>query len=321
MDPPTPDSTSREEEEEERNWQELPRDVTSMILSKLNAVEILSSAQFVCSFWRKLCREPMMWRNIDMHNLGDLCDLGYDLEEMARHAVDRSGGQLLSICIEDFATDNLLNYIIDRSSHIRHLRLVSCYGISDDGLSEGIKRLPLLVEIDLCYCSFSKEVLEAIGQCCPRLKSFRLNCQGFRHPHIECDEEALAIAQNMPGLKSLQLFGNKLTNDGLLAILDGCCHLESLDLRQCFNVNLGGNLAKRCAEQIKILRYPNDSTDDYEFDAEIHDDASFDEEYPSGISDLDLLSDGDYYDFSDGSDFSEYDPSDYDPYEPHHFYD
>ncbi|RVW39476.1 F-box protein SKIP19 [Vitis vinifera] len=278
MDPPTPDSTSREEEEEERNWQELPRDVTSMILSKLNAVEILSSAQFVCSFWRKLCREPMMWRNIDMHNLGDLCDLGYDLEEMARHAVDRSGGQLLSICIDDFATDNLLNYIMI-------------------------------------------EVLEAIGQCCPRLKSFRLNCQGFRHPHIECDEEALAIAQNMPGLKSLQLFGNKLTNNGLLAILDGCCHLESLDLRQCFNVNLGGNLAKRCAEQIKILRYPNDSTDDYEFDAEIHDDASFDEEYPSGISDLDLLSDGDYYDFSDGSDFSEYDPSDYDPFEQHHFYD
>ncbi|RVW98473.1 F-box protein SKIP19 [Vitis vinifera] len=286
MDPPTPDSTSREEEEEERNWQELPRDVTSMILSKLNAVEILSSAQFVCSFWRKLCREPMMWRNIDMHNLGDLCDLGYDLEEMARHAVDRSGGQLLSICIDDFATDNLLNYIIDRSSHIRHLRLVSCYGISDDGLSEGIKRLPLLVEIDLCYCSFSKEVLEAIGQCCPQLKSFRLNCQGFRHPHIECDEEALAIAQNMPGLKSLQL-----------------------------------EFGERCAEQIKILRYPNDSTDDYEFDAEIHDDASFDEEYPSGISDLDLLSDGDYYDFSDGSDFSEYDPSDYDPFEQHHFYD
>ena len=203
-----------------------------------------------------------------------------------------------------------------RSSHIRHLRLVSCYSISDDGLSEGIKRLPLLDEIDLCYCSFSKEVLEAIGQYCPRLKSLKLNCQGFRRPHIECNEEALAVAQNMPGLKSLQLFGNKLTNDGLVAILDGCRHLESLDLRQCFNVNLGGNVGKRCAEQIKFVRYPNDPTDDYEFDAEIHDDASFDDEYPSGISDLDLLSDDDYYDFSADSDFS-----DYDPFEQYHIYD
>ena len=117
MEPLTPNSVSRGEEAaevEEINWTELPPDVTSMILSNLNAVEILSSAQYVCSLWRKLCREPMMWRNIDMHNLGDLWDLEFDLEKMARHAVDRSCGQLLSVFIEYFATDNLLNYIIDR---------------------------------------------------------------------------------------------------------------------------------------------------------------------------------------------------------------
>lgn len=121
MEPPTPNSVSRrgggEEdaaEVEERNWTELPPDVTSMILSKLNAVEILSSAQYVCSFWRKLCQEPTMWRHIDMHNLGDLSDMEFDLEKMARCAVDRSCGRLLTIFIEYFATDILLNYIIDR---------------------------------------------------------------------------------------------------------------------------------------------------------------------------------------------------------------
>ena len=59
----------------------------------------------------------------------------------------------------------------------------------------------------------------------------------------------------MPELRHLQLFGNKLTNDGLLAILNGC---------------LGGILEKRCFERIKNLRRPYDSTHDYEFDAEIH---------------------------------------------------
>lgn len=49
-----------------------------------------------------------------MHNLGDLWDVEYNLEKMARHAVDRSCGQLRSIYIEHFGTDNLLNYIIDR---------------------------------------------------------------------------------------------------------------------------------------------------------------------------------------------------------------
>ncbi|KAF5471844.1 hypothetical protein F2P56_008609 [Juglans regia] len=79
----------------------------------------------------------------------------------------------------------------------------------------------------------------------------------------------------MSELRHLQLFGNKLTNDGFKAILDGCHHLESLDLRQCFNVNLTGNLGRRCAERIKDLRSPCDSIDDYEFNAELHDTRSF----------------------------------------------
>lgn len=91
----------------------------------------------------------------------------------------------------------------------------------------------------------------------------------------------------MPELRQLQLFGNKLTNDGLQAILDGCPHLESLDLRQCFNVTLTGNLGRRCAERIKHLRFPTDSTDDYELDAEIHDNGSFDDDFLAGLSDID----------------------------------
>ncbi|CAB4276533.1 unnamed protein product [Prunus armeniaca] len=71
----------------------------------------------------------------------------------------------------------------------------------------------------------------------------------------------------MHGLRHLQLGQNQLTNDGLREILDSCPHLESLDLRHCFNLNLEGDLGKRCTEQIKQLRLPNDSSDDYEFPA------------------------------------------------------
>ena len=69
-----------------------------------------------------------------------------------------------------------------------------------------------------------------------------------------------------------------MTNDGLQAILDGCPHLESLDLRKCFNVTLSRNLGIRCAEQIKNLRHPNDSTHDYGFMAEISDMDLYDED-------------------------------------------
>ncbi|XVE94243.1 hypothetical protein REPUB_Repub01dG0264800 [Reevesia pubescens] len=296
-------------EPETRNWLELPLDVTASILSRLGAFEILTSAQNVCSQWRNICKDPLMWRSIDMHNFSELLDMDYDLEKMCFHAVDRSCGHLLDINVEYFGSDELLNHIAERSSHLKRLRLVLCSNISDEGLSEAALKLPFLEELEISYCSISKDALETIGRCCPLLKSFKFNVQGCRRFHFESDDEALAIAQTMPELRHLQLFGNKLTNDGLQAILNGCPYLESLDLRQCFNVSLGGNLEKRCVEHIKNLRRPYDSTLDYEFDAEIHDTGSSEEDYPSGISDIDLMSDDydDYFEFSGASDFSDYD--------------
>ncbi|CAJ1962138.1 unnamed protein product [Sphenostylis stenocarpa] len=194
------------------------------------------------------------------------------------------------------------------TNSLQCLRLACCYQISDKGLCEVANKLPQLEELDMSISNITKDSLEAIGRSCPLLKSLKFNMESYRRPHIECDEEAFAIAETMHGLRHLQLFGNKLTNDGLLAILDGCPHLESLDLRQCFNVKLGGSLGKRCAEQIKELRLPYNPVDEFPFDAEI-DYGSLDEDYPSGISDIDFLSDDDYhhYEFSGGSEFSEYD--------------
>uniref|UniRef100_A0A2P2JMA8 Uncharacterized protein MANES_14G135100 n=1 Tax=Rhizophora mucronata TaxID=61149 RepID=A0A2P2JMA8_RHIMU len=107
----------REELEEEgcgRNWVELPRDVTGSILLRLGAIEILTNAQRVCTTWHSICKEPTMWRSIDMHNHGDLWDTEYDIDKMCRHAVDRSSGGLVDINIEYFGTDDLLRYITDR---------------------------------------------------------------------------------------------------------------------------------------------------------------------------------------------------------------
>ncbi|XP_062163008.1 putative F-box/LRR-repeat protein 23 [Alnus glutinosa] len=285
MDPP-PD--------EFRNWLALPREVTASILMRLDAFEILTSAQMVCSPWHKLCKDPSMWRAVHMRNsLAPYWEFPYHLEKMCRHAVDRSCGQLVDINVENFGTDELLRHIADSSSQLKRLRLVRCHDISDEGLSEVAAKLPLLEELDISYSSsLSKEALEAVGRCCPYLKSLKFNS---RRLYLESDEEALAIAENISELRHLQLFGNKLTNDGLQAILDGCPHLESLDLRQCLNVSLAGNLGRRCAEQIIDLRRPNDSTDDYEFDA--CDYADDYEDYYDDHIDIEYFEDYDHPDY------------------------
>ncbi|KAL4349065.1 hypothetical protein HN51_030124 [Arachis hypogaea] len=307
--PPLPSSP----EDEHRNWLDLPRDVVSAIFVKVGTIEVLRNVQRVCSLWRNVSRDPLIWRTIDMHALGDLTDSDDILDAMCRRAIDHSSGQLTDITIEEFATDALLKYIVDSTSHLRRLCLIRCYSITDEGLCVVAEKLSRLEELDISISNLSKDPLETIGRSCPHLRTLKFNIEGYKSPHIECNEDAFAIAETMPALRHLQLFGNKLTNDGLLSILDGCPNLESLDLRQCFNVNLIGNLERRCAEQIKDLRRPYDPIDDYPFEAE-DDYGSFDEDYPSGISDIDILSDYEYdfYEFSGGSlsEFSDYDYND-----------
>ncbi|MCL7035798.1 hypothetical protein MKW94_020500 [Papaver nudicaule] len=222
--------------EEVRNWLQLPHDVLSLIFLKLGVIDILFRAQSVCSLWRIFFQRS-------------------SAVSLYRHA------------------ENLGS--VRWSGELRCLRIVSSYQVNSDALVNMAKKAVMLEELELSHCSFSGDkidVLKTVGNIFPHLKSFRLNCQGYRR-HIECDDEALVIAENMPELRHLHLFGNKLTNVGLRSIFDGCPHLESLDLRQCFNLDLEGDLMKICRDRLIKLRLPNDSTDDYEFDAVIDEDS------------------------------------------------
>ncbi|CAM0911028.1 unnamed protein product [Alopecurus aequalis] len=171
-----------------------------------------------------------------------------------------------------------------RAPCLKSLRLISCCGVSLDGFAELIGWFPLLEELELSQCpelvfqgQLRHEVYEILEQACPQLKHFRLNKQYFDQFDGQRwiagkDMNSQGIA-TMHELRSLQLFANDLTNEGLAAILENCPHLESLDLRHCFNVDMdsvdeeGKLLRDKCA-RIKTVRLPRDSTDDYGFEVE-----------------------------------------------------
>ncbi|CAH8327190.1 unnamed protein product [Eruca vesicaria subsp. sativa] len=294
-----PSSFSPEMKDREySNWSELPSELTSSILQRLDATEILENAQKVCMSWRRVSKDPSMWRKIVMHNV---VDMGYHRDIMCYHAVDRSQGGLVEIEIWYFCTDSLINYIADSSTSLRSIKLVRCYLVTDEELTSALVKLPLLEELEVSYGSLSGQSLKAAGKSCPNLKTLKLNRKGIKCPRLSSDDDALAIAETIHGLGHLQLFGNNLTDAGLNAILDNCPNLEHLDLRQCFNVNIVGDVEKRCSERIKVLRRPNDSTHDYPHDASVIDMFSCEYEFPDDTD----LPDIDFLDFPD-IDLSDY---------------
>ena len=130
-----------------------------------------------------------------------------------------------------------------------------------------MKELPLLeLELSLCDNVGRSEVFKVVGEVCPQLKHFRLNKKLFDVTVWEKEKDVQGIA-SMHGLRSLQLFSNLLTNAGLETILDNCPHLESLDIRHCFNIDMDETLLVKCA-RIKTMRLPDDPIDDYDLEVQ-----------------------------------------------------
>ncbi|KAL6658878.1 hypothetical protein ACP70R_002918 [Stipagrostis hirtigluma subsp. patula] len=254
-----------------RDWAEgLPLDALLAILHRLGHVGVLMAADRVCRSWRRAARdEPSLWRRITMR-----CDqwmaAKLNRRGVACAAVRRSAGQCEAFCGEYVGNDGFLVYLSEQAPCLKSLRLISCYGVTDEGVTVAVKEFPLLEELEVSLCdNVVAGLYKDAGDVCPQLKIFRLNKARFDETEWRRSKDNVALATaNMHGLRSLQLFANSLTNKGLEAILDNCPHLESLDIRHCFNVNMNEALRAKCG-RIKTLRLSDDTTNDYEYNAQM----------------------------------------------------
>ncbi|XP_076935103.1 putative F-box/LRR-repeat protein 9 [Bidens hawaiensis] len=233
-----------------KNWLELPPDITVNILHRIGVEDILENAQKVCIVWREVCKDPALWRVVCVGRFPFQTD-AFPLHETCKEAVDRSQGQLLDLTIiGGYCNPELLQYVADSTN-------------------------------------ISQEDIEALGRYCPLLKTLKLN----HKPYLRSrggkgdDEVPLAIGKHLPELTHLQLIQNCMTNIGLEAILDGCRHLESLDLSGYLYLDLKGDLGVPPPnnETHDVL---DDSDDEYDGYHDYHMD-DCDNEY-DGYHDYDL---------------------------------
>ncbi|KAL7590949.1 putative F-box/LRR-repeat protein 23 [Lactuca sativa] len=213
------------------NWLNLPEELIANILQRLSFIEILNSASKVKSAKIRRCGRSSMYHNWII---------------IVSRVVLKSTISLIML-----------------SSKMKRLYIKSCDPeLVTGGFIWAIKKLSQLEEFHLSRTYPTAKDIEDIGQNCPQLKSFSMN-QVCQHP--QNDDTALAIANNMPELRHLQVIGNCMTKIGLQAILNGCAHLESLDLRMCYYLRFGGKFEKLCMARIKDLKSPHDSMENCEF--------------------------------------------------------
>jgi len=94
---------------------------------------------------------------------------------------------------------------------------------------------------------------------CPNLKTLRFIHFGRTHRSL-LNEVAFAIAENMCGLHELEIGGDRLDDDGVLAVLDGCPHLVYFCVSECYQIYYNDELTDRLEElgSLKFIRNNND---------------------------------------------------------------
>ncbi|PIA38872.1 hypothetical protein AQUCO_02700224v1 [Aquilegia coerulea] len=326
-----------EEDEEKRNWVYVPYDIMILIFSKLDVVQILYCAQFVCSYWLQLSKDPQLFRSVCFPNEYDddsneedswFSPTYVEVQQLTGHlkvkhcfgagsksgtklrqtlntrrtklmkapvrrmvisnrilkeVVDRSCGELMEISVKPgWCRDNIIHYVVDKSNLLKSLRLEACSEMTDEGVLEACRKLPLLEKLELNReCTISKQVVQDIGRSCSRLNYFQLVLQKRKirsffknRPPVMCwrelnqkkrycEEIIFAIVGSMPQLRGLCLTGLWLTNNGLQRILDGCIHLDNLDLRGCFADDEEKDFLKTFVVKIRNLRLPSAEIPEY----------------------------------------------------------
>ncbi|KAI3940596.1 hypothetical protein MKW92_002985, partial [Papaver armeniacum] len=147
------------------------------------AIDILFNAQSVCSVWRKVSKEPSLFRSIeislDMQNrwrhAGLFEDRLYQLEKLAKEAADRrsckriierSCGQLVKFSMERFDSDELLAYIANKSGSLRCLRLVSCDKVEGGCIVNMAKKLSCWRNLKYATVLSQRICLKLLGKHC-----------------------------------------------------------------------------------------------------------------------------------------------------------
>ncbi|KMZ62035.1 hypothetical protein ZOSMA_49G01040 [Zostera marina] len=239
-----------------RDWAGLPDDVFINIFVKAETIPVICSAQFVCRKWHEVSKKPQIFQQVIIDTLYLDFDIQYSHKfvEIVKTVIDRSDG-----CLEEISIDGHVNFIqehlkliSERSPCLKRLSINSVVEEFETELIEACRKFPLLEKLSLIGCfKFTDKGMQSIGQF-TNLKEFAVG-GFFLMERSQSNKVAYQIANNLHGLRKLEIYNSTLDRNGLMAILDGCPDLQNIYLRDFKFLKFEDDLKARLAlDKVKV---------------------------------------------------------------------
>lgn len=271
--------TCRSKDKEFPDEDEAPIDILPdelMIgIFELLPIEDLVKCEEVCRRWRKVARDPTLWRRIP---IVCSCQLG-EISEKKLALINSH-----SSCIRCIKLQYILNYPIIKSmlnqcKYLVSIELIMCR--IEKEFEEDIKKWTDLTKLNLKnsllksdkdlviqYDQFKKLNylgLSDFGLSTANCESL-LNCNNLNHINIEkirgltIDFMKLLIKTKQSTLVSLRIYGGSIVDDDTLFILATCPKLEELAILRCENLSDKALVGIATFPNLKCLQLWNNTT-------------------------------------------------------------
>ncbi|KAI3674848.1 hypothetical protein L2E82_51867 [Cichorium intybus] len=265
---------------EQRHWNELPIDCLVEVFGKVGIESLVETVPLVCKSWYDATFYPKCWEQLvftkfpclrssksvipslelDSDLQSDCClvvPLGHNkygddsLQKFVQFAIGRSHGLVTMIVFhpKSVLKEGQVAWIAQRCPSLKLLVLPShlSYVINFE-VSNSICNWKHLEALQVPSLIGLKKTIANISK----------HCQNFTHLSIYVpwlDEDvALAIASQLPHIKTLDLRFSTIERDALIVILKGCQELEQLDVSNCKGV-AGDNEILELASRIRVFKH------------------------------------------------------------------
>ncbi|XP_042507847.1 F-box protein FBW2-like [Macadamia integrifolia] len=247
-------------------WEGLDPEILALIFVRIPAEQLVGEVQLVCKSWREAIAGPYCWTNIDVEQWCRRCSNTDVSDCLVRRLVRRSRGTVRLLSAYKLG-DSGFSYVANCGRYLKVLK-IPMSEVTDRIVEKHAESLSKVVFLDISYClKITCKGLAALGMHCKSLVHLRRN---MPPPELQWpaqvasqvdDEEAMVIADTMPGLCELELGYGRFGDCGLDAILTKCQSLTHLDILGCWSVKLEGDLEEKC-QSLAFFKSPWDANDD-----------------------------------------------------------